>query len=754
MNAGVATWAPEGTITAVSTGVDTTCAIAGGVVYCWGDNPDGQLGNGTTNNSLLPVAVNATTGLLGKTATRLLLSPDGNSQGHACTLASGVMYCWAHNSNGRLGNGDTVTQLSPVAVSTATGLAGKTLTSIGVGSNHTCTVASGLGYCWGYNASGQLGIGSTSTSINPTAVVTTVTGSGTLTQVAGGNGVTCAVANSLAYCWGSGTSGQLGYGGTSNQSSPIAVSTAGVLGGKTVTAVGVGQAYSCALASGLPYCWGSDSNGRLGNGPGTNNSTVPDAVVSTMFAGKTVSRLAVGRTTACVLANDEMYCWGVNGNGQLGDGTTTMAQAPSRAGDTGPMAGKSVTVIADAVLTHNCAVANNQLFCWGDNTAGKLGNNSTGASLVPDYVRQRYDFDNSGYRLYQNQNSATPGAPLAATNTPAQITEPNQAFRLRTDIGSTAGGIVVGDNSFKLQFAVRSAGACSTQITGWNDVTGSTTIAWNTNAGVGNGASISAHGNDPIGVGNIVVQNYRSAGGTFSNTNYIDDGKSGLWDFSLRDNGMTPATQYCLRLAYNNGTELEAATVYPEVSLAGELTVDIVTAGGMSVANPQFGFESTYVQPLCQLTTGVFGTSAQRLRVFNSLSTTGWSVSIAATGGHTAVWQPEDPVSGYDFNDPSGSPAGCNSGSDGDGLAGQLTINPSTATISPQSGCSNNGISRGTSVAFNQETVNAITLLSASSSTPLGCYWDIMGIDMAQRIPANQPNSVYTIDMTVTVVAQ
>jgi len=758
VSAGLATWAPGGTITAVSTGKDTTCALAGGAIYCWGNNEVGQLGNGTTTNSLLPVAVNTATGLAGKTATLLSFSQDDNSQGHACTLASGVLYCWGENSNGRLGNGNSTDQSSPVAVATNTGLAGKNITGIATGNNHTCALASSLGYCWGYNATGHLGRGNTTASQTPVAVLTGVTGSGTLTWITAAGGSGCAAANNLAYCWGGNANGQVGDGATENRLSPVAVSTAGVLGGKTVTRMAAGQQYACALADGLPYCWGADGGGKLGNGTGTGSSTVPTAVVSTVFSGKTITQLATGRQAACALASGELYCWGANISGEFGNGTSSASnQSPVAAGNVGPLAGKAITAIAEGVFNHNCAVADNQLFCMGDNTDGKLGNNSTTATTTPDYVRQTYNFTNNAYRVYRNQNSATPGAPLATTNTAAQLSVPSQAFRLRTDVGSTAGGVVAGDNSFRLQFAQRTAGSCAAQTTGWANVTGTSAIAWQTNAGVSNGAAITPHANDPLASGNIVAQNYRSAVGAFSNSSYIDDGKSGLWDFSLRDNGAPASTTYCLRLVYDSGpTPFEQYTARPEVTTAsGVVSVDIVNASGGLVGSPSYGFAGALVNTLCQTTTGTLGTSAQRFRVSNHMAAgTGWSLSIAASAGATDAWSRQDNAAHYDYNDPSGSPPGCGSGSDGDGLAGQLTLSPGAAAIAPESGCSNTGLSLGSTAGYSQGVVDNITLLTASSGVDAGCYWDVTGIAASQAIPPAQAPGNYSMTMTATVVAQ
>ena len=127
---------------------------------------------------------------------------------------------------------------------------------------------------------------------------------------------------------------------------------------------------------------------------------------------------------------------------------------------------------------------------------------------------------------------------------------------------------------------------------------------------------------------------------------------------------------------------------------------------------------------------------------------------MAATDGPTANWQKQGGGTGYDFNDSSCSPAGCNSGSDGDGLAGRLSVDPSVSTVTPEPSCSSTGISKGSSTAFNQGSVDAIGLLIASSATPLGCYWDVTGIGLSQQIPTAQLSGDYVFDVTLTAVVQ
>lgn len=174
---------------------------------------------------------------------------------------------------------------------------------------------------------------------------------------------------------------------------------------------------------------------------------------------------------------------------------------------------------------------------------------------------------------------------------------------------------------------------------------------------------------------------------------------------------------------------------------ARELSISIVNASGVPVTTPSIAMSSITTAYQCQASTGTLGISAQRLRVKNTTLTPSWSMSIAATGGAAATWT--SGANTYAYNNAAGS--GCTSG--------QLTVNPTTATISPQSGCTTTGLSLGSSQAFNNPTVNTITLASASSGADTGCFWDVTGISLSQQVPAERPSGTYTLNLTATVVA-
>jgi len=167
---------------------------------------------------------------------------------------------------------------------------------------------------------------------------------------------------------------------------------------------------------------------------------------------------------------------------------------------------------------------------------------------------------------------------------------------------------------------------------------------------------------------------------------------------------------------------------------SGTLTVDIVDSGGTTVASPSVTFGATTFSFNTQTSSGTLGATAQKIRLSNTTSTPAWTLSVAATSGPTTLWTTGSIT--YDFNSTAAN--------------GRLTVNPSTATITPQGGCSSNGISLGSSTSFNQGVTDSVTLATASGSTQTSCYWDFTGIGLTQDIPAKQSAGAYTISLTLT----
>jgi alpha-tubulin suppressor-like RCC1 family protein len=360
--------APGGWLSLTSGG-GHTCALQSGHAWCWGRNTAGQLGNGTTVSSPVPVAVSTSGALAGKTLMQISAGAD-----HTCALTiNGRAYCWGDGTAGELGSNTAASSDVPVAV-----LSSQTFTQISAGAHRTCAIdATASAWCWGQ---GILGTGS-STS-NPD-VPQPVAGGKTWTQISAGAYFTCAIQTTTgrAWCWGEGDSGQLGNGSVADSPVPVAVSTSGVLAGKQLTAITGWGADTCALdTAGHAYCWGNDLNGQLGNGADATISDVPAAVL-----GRHVfTRIAASDALTCALSADHAWCWGQNDRGELGNGTITDDSViPVPVDRSGVLAGLTLTQIA-AGDPFGCAVRQaGAAYCWGGGDAGQLGDGNTTDSEVP-----------------------------------------------------------------------------------------------------------------------------------------------------------------------------------------------------------------------------------------------------------------------------------------------------------------------------------------------------------------------------------
>ncbi len=270
-------------VTKVVAGNGATCAITDTkALACWGSGP--MTGTNTGQHVLVPTAVaRSGSALQGKTVEDVSLGEAGNSA-HGCAVASdGTAACWGANFEGQLGNGTTRSSgfdLLAVAVRTqGTALAGKRFTQISASGRspysaaNTCARTSdGLAACWGTNAHGQLGNGSTTPSSVPVLVRTagTALSGKQVRQVLAVGIAACAVtSDGIVACWGANWDGLLGVAGrsaSSGSTTPVAVSRTGALSGATVTMIG-GSTTICARATdGRLACWGLGASGQLGDG--------------------------------------------------------------------------------------------------------------------------------------------------------------------------------------------------------------------------------------------------------------------------------------------------------------------------------------------------------------------------------------------------------------------------------------------------------------------------------------------------------
>ena len=347
------------------------CAtFSDGSVQCWGNNSAGQLGNNTTTNSTLPVSV---VGLTTATSTTTGAS-------HSCSLLSnGTMKCWGNGALGKLCNNSTANSLVPVTSS------GSTYSAIGAGTGYSCTLnSSGIVKCCGDNSSYSLGryvIEQTGNSSHLTQKIPydVSYAPALFTGLGVGVSTSCAITavTNLVYCWGNNSFGQLGA--CSNTSLNLISSSVSNL--TNASRVSLGTDHACALKTDRTVmCWGWNSSNQLGA-----SSTICGKGYSavTVTGLSNISSIALGDNHSCALSSSgTVKCWGSNSNGQLGNNTNTAT--------TSPVSVSNLTGVSKITAGNlfSCALdMNAKIWCWGNNSSGNLGNGSaTANSYIPVQV--------------------------------------------------------------------------------------------------------------------------------------------------------------------------------------------------------------------------------------------------------------------------------------------------------------------------------------------------------------------------------
>ena len=349
----------SGGVAAVAGGWEHTIALkSDGTVWTWGDNNNGELGDGTTTDRHTPAQVGGLTGVV---------AVAGEARSTTALKSDGTVWAWGLNEFGELGNGTTIDWHTPVQV-------GGWLTNIVAiagGVEHTIALKSdGTVWTWGENGQGELGDGTRTNRYTPVQVV----GLRDVIGIAGGGQFTAALkSDGTVWTWGDNGYGTLGDGTGVTRFTPVQV--AGLTG---VIAIACGEYHMLALKSdGTVWAWGQNHEGQLGDGT-TMNRWAPVQVVGLT----SVIGIAGGVVHTIALKSDgTVWTWGDNGYGQLGDGTTTTRYTPVQVGGL-----TGVIAVGSGGWDTIALKPGGTVWIWGYNDSGQLGDGTTTDRHIPVQV--------------------------------------------------------------------------------------------------------------------------------------------------------------------------------------------------------------------------------------------------------------------------------------------------------------------------------------------------------------------------------
>ena len=325
----------------------------------WGYNAYNDLGNGNMTDTSSPGQVsNLTSGVT-------LIAAGGDT---GLAVQNGALYAWGYNTDGEVGDGTTTQRATPVPISGF----GSGVTAIAGGQANSYAVKNGAVYSWGVNFNGQLGNGTTngtaSASTNATPVAASVLTSG-VTAIASGGYHQLAIMNGAAYGWGGNNFGQVGNGTISTSvTTPVQVSGLG----SGVTAVATGTYHSLAIQNGSVKAWGIDQYSELGNNSTTNGGASNSYPTPVQAIGLTtgVTAVAAGGFFSLAVKGGNVYSWGSNAGGALGNGTTTEVDVPTMID---PADLKNITAVAAGNESSYALSSDGSLWVWGSNTPQGTG---------------------------------------------------------------------------------------------------------------------------------------------------------------------------------------------------------------------------------------------------------------------------------------------------------------------------------------------------------------------------------------------
>ena len=372
-----------------------------GKVYTWGSNGSGQLGNGTTNDSNIPICISdiENSPLKGKNIVDVYVY-----DGSIAKDSDGKLYSWGSNDSGQLGNGTTANSSMPICISDVEGspLNGKNIIDVLCIDYSKIIVKDSNGklYSWGRNNYGELGNGTTKDSSMPVCI-SDVEGSPLNKRnivdvyVIYSDTIIAKDSSGKLYSWGDNNIGELGNGTTANSSMPICISDIknSPLKGKNIVDVhNYGSTIIAKDSNGKLYTWGNNEYGELGNGT-TTDSSMPiciSDIENSPLKGKNIIDVVYvpsnfGYTIIVNDSNGKLYTWGYNDYGQLGNGTTTNSSMPICISDieNSQLNGKRIVKIYEEFEYIIVKDNSGKLYSWGSNRSGQLGDGTTENSSMP-----------------------------------------------------------------------------------------------------------------------------------------------------------------------------------------------------------------------------------------------------------------------------------------------------------------------------------------------------------------------------------
>lgn len=369
------------------TGGDTfNCALRSDkTAWCWGANSFGYLGDNTTTSRNYAVQVLMDNGA-GGTTNFVNVKDIASAQYFTCAVTEdGKAWCWGLNQFGRLGTGGFTSPRYATEVVKSDDSSFSNAVSVDVGNTHACLIdADKKGWCWGANELGQLGIGNHSAYVNKANAVKDPANSAAdwtnIDKLVTGGFTTCAVSNDLLYCWGASGLGLIENSNVLKDSRiPVQSSQLTSISSLAKSNTNEFSNFSCAIKSDATgVCWGSNAYKQLGDNTGLSSAspvTIKDPTGSANLTG--ITDLSTATDHACAIAGGQGYCWGGSISGIRGDGSSVNAVHTVKVEkDAGGDLDNLVKIAAGP--SHNCAIDNTgQVWCWGSNTFGQIGDLTT-----------------------------------------------------------------------------------------------------------------------------------------------------------------------------------------------------------------------------------------------------------------------------------------------------------------------------------------------------------------------------------------